>query len=355
MCASWFGFCMRKRRSSKLLLHPCTKLSRTNTMTILAYIEQRGGQLKKNAFETITAARNLAASTGGKFSALLVGDGVAGLASQLAPYGAADVIVVEDARLAQFASGAVSTAIASVAAAESANVVLISNTLHGKDLAPRVAVKLSAGLVPDCVALELSDGNVVATRPVFAGKARIDVAVTTPNKVFSLRPNVFTATVVEGVSAAVRSASVSFGEKDFATRVVETKLNTGKKDVAEADVIVSGGRGFKGPENFNLVENLAEAFGGAVGASRAVVDAGWRPHSEQVGQTGKTVSPSLYVACGISGAVQHLAGMSSSKYIVAINKDKDAPIFGVADYGIIGDVFEVLPALTQEVNALHGK
>ncbi|MCE7934012.1 MAG: electron transfer flavoprotein subunit alpha/FixB family protein [Chlorobi bacterium CHB2] len=324
-------------------------------MNILAYIEQRGGQLKKNAFETVTAARNLAAETGGKFSALIVGENVAPLASQLAAYGAADVIAVEDARLAQFASGAVSKAIASVATAEGANVILMSNTSHGKDLAPRVAVKLGAGLVPDCVGLTASSGNVVATRPVFAGKARVDVSVTTPSKVFSLRPNVFTASTVDGVAATVRSAAVSFEEKDFATRVVETKLNTGKKDVAEADVIVSGGRGFKGPENFYLVENLAEALGGAVGASRAVVDAGWRPHSEQVGQTGKTVSPSLYVACAISGAVQHLAGMSSSKYIVAINKDKDAPIFGAADYGIIGDVFEVLPVLTQEVNALHGK
>jgi electron transfer flavoprotein alpha subunit len=323
-------------------------------MKILAYIEQRAGELKKNAFETVTAARTLANETGGSFAALLVGNGVSGLAEKLASYGAADVIVVDDARLADYSSGAVATAIASVAKAEGANVVLVSNTSHGKDLAPRVAIKLEAGIAPDSISLHASNGDVTATRPVYAGKARVDVRIKTPVKVFSLRPNVFTASTVEGVSAQTRTAQVNFSEKDFATKVVETRVNTGKKDVAEADIIVSGGRGFKGPENFYLVEDLAGAFGGAVGASRAVVDAGWRPHSEQVGQTGKTVSPSLYVACAISGAVQHLAGMSSSKYILAINKDKDAPIFSVADYGIIGDVFEVLPQLTQEVKTLHG-
>jgi electron transfer flavoprotein alpha subunit len=242
-----------------------------------------------------------------------------------------------------------------VARSEGADVVLISNTSHGKDLAPRVAVKLQAGLSPDTIALNVDGGQITATRPVYAGKAMIDVKITTPVKVISLRPNVFTAQQVDGATAQIRTAQVEFGEKDFATKVVETRVNTGKKDVAEADIIVSGGRGLKAPENFNLVENLADALGAAIGASRAVVDAGWRPHSEQVGQTGKTVSPSLYVACGISGAVQHLAGMSSSKYILAINKDKDAPIFSIADYGIVGDAFEVLPALTAEVNALHGK
>jgi electron transfer flavoprotein alpha subunit len=325
-------------------------------MKILAYVEQRGGELKKNAFETVTAARNLAQQTGGGFSVLLVGDQVSALASRLGEYGASDVITVEEGRLAQFAPGAVATAIASVAKAEGATAVLISNTSHGKDLAPRVAVKLGAGLAPDIVALDVRDGKVVATRSVFAGKARIEVAAQTPTQVYSLRPNVFTATKSEAAGTpATRSASVEFTDRDFAARVVETRVNTGKRDVAEADIIVSGGRGLKAAEHFNLVEDLAEALGAAVGASRAVVDAGWRQHGEQVGQTGKTVSPTLYVACGISGAVQHLAGMSSSKYIVAINKDKDAPIFSIADYGIVGDAFEVLPLMTQEVRSLLGK
>lgn len=324
-------------------------------MKILAFVEQRGGELKKNAFETVTAARNLAAQGGGTFTALLVGDNVAGLAEKLAPYGAADVIVLEESRLAQYASGAIATAIAAVAKAEGSDVVLISNTSHGKDLAPRVAVKLGAGLAPDLVALTAQGNDIIATRPVYAGKARVDVKVTTPVKVFSLRPNVFTASTAEAGPVNVRRAQVDFSEKDFAAKVVETRVNTGKRDVAEADIIVSGGRGLKGPENFHLVEELADVLGGAVGASRAVVDAGWRPHSEQVGQTGKTVSPSLYIACAVSGAVQHLAGMSSSKYIVAINKDKDAPIFSVADYGIVGDAFEVLPLMTKEVKTLLGK
>lgn len=324
-------------------------------MKILAYIEQRGGELKKNAFETVTAARELAGRTGGSFSALLVGDKVAHLAEKLARYGASDIIVVEDPRLAQHASGAVATAVAAVALAEGSDTILVSHTSYGKDIAPRVAVKLSAGYAPDAVALNPDSGDTTATRPVYAGKARVDVKVSTPVKVFSLRPNVFTASAADGGAPNVRNAQVNFSEKDFAAKVVETKVNTGKRDVSEADIVVSGGRGLKGPENFNLVEDLAEALGGAVGASRAVVDAGWRPHGEQVGQTGKTVSPSLYIACAVSGAVQHLAGMSSSKYIVAINKDKDAPIFSVADYGIIGDAFEVMPVLTREVKALLGK
>jgi electron transfer flavoprotein alpha subunit len=325
-------------------------------MKILAYVEQRGGELKKNAFETVTAARNLAAKTGGSFSVLLVGDQVASLAGALGDYGATDVVTVEEPRLAQFAPGAVASAIASVAKSEGATVVLLSNTSHGKDLAPRVAVKLGAGLAPDVIALDVRGDRVVATRPVFAGKARVEVSPETPVQVYSLRPNVFTATKAEGAGApATRGASVTFTDRDFAARVVETRVNSGRRDVAEADIVVSGGRGLKAPEHFNLVEELAEALGGAVGASRAVVDAGWRTHSEQVGQTGKTVSPTLYVACGISGAVQHLAGMSSSKYIVAINKDKDAPIFSIADYGIVGDAFEVLPLLTKEVRTLLGR
>jgi electron transfer flavoprotein alpha subunit len=324
-------------------------------MKILAYIEQRGGELKKNAFETVTAARNLAAQTGGTFTALLVGDKVAHLAEKLAPYGATSIITVEEPRLAQHASGAVATAVASVARTEGADVVLLSHTAYGKDIAPRVAVKLQAGYAPDAVALKPDAGSVVATRPVYAGKARVDVKITTPVKVISLRPNVFTASASDGAAANVRTAQVEFGAKDFAAKVVETRVNTGKRDVSEADIVVSGGRGLKGPENFHLVEELADVLGAAVGASRAVVDAGWRPHAEQVGQTGKTVSPSLYIACAVSGAVQHLAGMSSSKYIVAINKDKDAPIFSVADYGIIGDAFDVIPVLTKEVKALLGK
>ncbi len=200
----------------------------------------------------------------------------------------------------------------------------------------------------DCIKLDIENGEVIATRPIYAGKALLDVKLKSDIKIFTIRPNVFKAEQ----SSPDMEANIEIKEivdADLKTKVVEFKKSDGNIDVAEADIIVSGGRGLKNPESFKLVEDLAEAFGAAVGASRAVVDAGWRPHREQVGQTGKTVSPSLYVACGISGAIQHLAGMSTSKYIVAINKDKDAPIFTVADYGIAGDVFEILPKLTEEI------
>ena len=210
---------------------------------------------------------------------------------------------------------------------------------------------MQAGFIPDCN--ELSNDS--AMRPVYAGKAKEHVKSNTPITVYSLRPNVFTAKSNPSAGISISSFSPNLDESHAKVKVISMIKNEGHLDVSEADIIVSGGRGLKGPEHFTLIENLAATLGAAVGASRAVVDAGWRPHSEQVGQTGKTVSPSLYIACGISGAVQHLAGMSSSKFILAINKDKEAPIFKVADYGIVGDVFEVLPVLNQKLKALLGK
>jgi len=323
-------------------------------MKVLAYAELRESTFKKSSFETVQAARSLADSLGAEFTALVVGHGVAAHAAALGPYGAARVIAVDDPALAAHASTAVARAIAEIARAEGAQVVILPASQTGKDLAPRVAVKLDAGLAADCVALAAENGTVTATRPVFAGKALLDVRITTDVKVFTLRPNVFTATAGPG-TARVEAATVVFGPDDFRAVVTKTSVAKGRPDVTEADIVVSGGRGMKGPEHFNLIESLADVLGAGVGASRAVVDAGWRPHDEQVGQTGKTVSPTLYIACGISGAVQHLAGMSSSKYIVAINKDKDAPIFQIADYGIVGDVFDVLPELTLHLKNALGK
>jgi electron transfer flavoprotein alpha subunit len=220
----------------------------------------------------------------------------------------------------------------------------------GKDLAPHVSAKIEAGLAMDCTALNLSGDQIIATRPIYAGKALLDVSINSPKKVFTLRPNVFNPGILSDNIAEVLSVNVD--SVNMKIKLVEMKKAEGKLDVAEADIIVSGGRGMKGPENFHFVEELAELLGGASGASRAVVDAGWRPHGEQVGQTGKTVSPNLYIALGISGAIQHLAGMRSSKYIVAINKDKDAPIFQVADYGIAGDIFDVVPKLIEEIKKI---
>lgn len=323
-------------------------------MKIIAFAEERGGRFKKSSWETVQAAAGIAKSLGAEFSALAIGNGVALSAGELGRFGAQRVIAVDDPSLANHSNTAFASVIAAVAKSEGAAMVFLPASQMGKDLAPRVAVKLEAGLASDCIALRVDSGDVIATRPVYAGKALLEVKVTTPVKVFTLRPNVFTATAVEG-TALIEKRSAGLAPGDFAAVVQEVRVATGRPDVTEADIIVSGGRGFKGPEHFALIESLAEVLGAGVGASRAVVDAGWRPHDEQVGQTGKTVSPTLYIACGISGAVQHLAGMSSSKYIVAINKDKDAPIFQIADYGIVGDVFEILPALTAELKKSLGK
>ncbi|MBI3578090.1 MAG: electron transfer flavoprotein subunit alpha/FixB family protein [Ignavibacteriales bacterium] len=324
-------------------------------MNILVFAEQRDNKFKKPAFEVIKAARTIADQTGGEVIGLVIGANVQTIAPELGGYGAHKVIAVEDARLGLYSSTAYAKIVAEVAKSQNTDAVMMAATSMGKDLSPRVAVKLDAGLVADCVSLKAEGSELIATRPVYAGKTLLDVKVASAKKIFSLRPNVFTAGASNGSTASVQKSDVALTDADFASTVKEVKQSSGKLDVAEADIIVTGGRGLKAAENFRLIEELASAFGGAVGASRAVVDAGWRPHDEQVGQTGKTVSPSLYVAVAVSGAIQHLAGMSSSKYIVAINKDKDAPIFQVASYGIVGDAFEVLPAMTSEIKKLLGK
>jgi electron transfer flavoprotein alpha subunit len=323
-------------------------------MTIVAIAEQRDGKFKQSAFEVVRAARTLADTLGGECCAIVVGSGAASIAGQLGGYGASRVIAVDDPRLQQYSTTAYAKAVALAVQKMQASVVLLTANSMGKDLAPRVSVKLDAGIAPDCTALTVESGEIVATRPVYAGKALLDVRVTTPVKVFTLRPNVFAVGTSSGQSAPVETLPVDFTDADFSVVVNEVRIAEGRSDVTEANIVVSGGRGMKGPENFHLIEKLADVLHGAVGASRAVVDAKWRPHDEQVGQTGKTVSPSLYIACGISGAIQHIAGMSSSKYIVAINKDKDAPIFQIADYGIVGDALEILPVLTQEIEKKIG-
>jgi electron transfer flavoprotein alpha subunit len=323
-------------------------------MKVLAFAEQRDNKFKKSSFETTCAARSIADQLGAQFAALVIGSGVTSIAAQLGEYGAERVIVVDESELAGHSNTAHAKVIAAIAQQEGATLLFFPASQMGKDLAPRVAAKLGAGLASDCVALREESGDVIATRPVYAGKALLDVNVKTSTKVFTLRPNVFTATTGSGV-ALVEKKTVALSGDDFGSRVISTRVASGRPDVTEAEIIVSGGRGMKGPEHFAMIEELASVLGAAIGASRAVVDAGWRPHDEQVGQTGKTVSPTLYIACGISGAVQHLAGMSSSRYIVAINKDKDAPIFQVADYGIAGDVFDVLPELTVQLKQSLGK
>ena len=313
---------------------------------ILAVLEQRDGLLKKSSFEVVKASKDLANKIGCEFESVAIGNDIKDL-DKLGNFGTKKVTHLKNVDLNNYSASAYSQLISDFIKEIGANIIILSNTALGKDLAPLLAAKLDSGIGMDIVALEFLDNNIIATRPVYAGKALIDVKINSPIKIFTLRPNVFNAGEPAEESAEVVVKQIE--NPNLINKVVEIKKAEGKLDVAEASIIVSGGRGMKEAANFKLVEELADVLGAAVGASRAVVDAGWRPHSEQVGQTGKTVSPNLYIALGISGAIQHLAGMRSSKYIVAINKDADAPIFQVADYGITGDVFEVVPALIQEL------
>lgn len=318
---------------------------------ILAVLEQREGKFKRSAFEVASLSAGLSSELNTGVEAVVVGNEVNNL-SEIPNYGINKITLLKNEELANYSSTGYSELISNFAKETGADLLIIANTAMGKDLAPRVAIKLDAACVMDCIKIDTSKGDLIATRPVYAGKALVDVKLIAGKNIICLRPNVFKAVPVGNSVEPELSVNV-VTTTNLSTKVVELKKAEGKLDVAEADIIVSGGRGIKGPENFHLIEELAEAFGAAVGASRAVVDAGWRPHREQVGQTGKTVSPTLYVACGISGAIQHLAGMSSSKYIVAINKDKDAPIFSIADYGIVGDLFEILPSLTEEIKKVR--
>jgi electron transfer flavoprotein alpha subunit len=313
---------------------------------IVAFAEHRDGKLRRPSLEAVSEARRLAGPLKASVHAVLVGSGIEALASELGAHGADTVHVFDQTELAAYATEPYARALAQVIAAEKPSVVLVPFTAMGRDLAPRVSARVGAGLVSDCVALAVKDGRLEARRPVYAGKAYATVGWEGEPQMATLRPNVFAL----GPADSSRKAEVKKQAVDTSARARVTAVHvtaSGKLELTEAQIIVSGGRGLKGPENFHLVESLAAAMGAAVGASRAVVDAGWVDHQYQVGQTGKTVSPTLYIACGISGAIQHLAGMSSSKYIVAINKDADAPIFKVANYGVVGDLFELLPKLTE--------
>jgi electron transfer flavoprotein alpha subunit len=317
---------------------------------ILTFAEHRDGKLRRASFEAVSEARRLANLTDGGVSSVVIGSGVSTLAAELASYGADRVHVFDDPALGAYSTEVWARALVQTIEAGKPWAVLVPFTAMGKDLAPRVAARLGAGLASDCVALDVKDGRLEARRPMYAGKALASVRWEGEPQIATLRSNVFALQKPDTSRTALMSRETV--DQAARARVSAVKATAeGKLELTEAQVIVSGGRGLKGPEHFGLVQGLGDAFGAAVGASRAVVDAGWVDHQMQVGQTGKTVSPSLYIACGISGAIQHLAGMSSSKVIVAINKDADAPIFKVANYGILGDVFEVLPKLTEAAKA----
>ena len=320
---------------------------------VLAIVEQRDGTLRKVSVEVVTGARRLGDALDAGVDALVVARGAVQGADRLGAFGADRVITLTNPAFGSYAAEGYARAIADRARAGGYRAVVFAASAGGRDLAPRVAARLGVALAQDITDLAAEGGAVTVTHPVYAGKALLKLKLTGTPAVVSLRPNVFTP--VERPKAGIAE---TVAVDAAAGRVVVTGIKTaqaGALDVEEASIVVSGGRGLKEPANFKVLEALAAAFGGraAVGASRAVVDAGWRPHADQVGQTGKTVSPTLYIAVGISGAIQHLAGMRTSKVIVAINKDKDAPIFKVADYGVVGDLFEVVPKLTEEIKKLH--
>ncbi len=319
---------------------------------VLVFAETRGNALRKVALEAVTAARALADATGGgEVHALVAGTpGIGSSAEQLGQYGADVVITVEHAAYANFDRESIAATIAARAKSGSYRAVVLAFSLQGRDLGPRLAAKLDAPIASDVTSLQASGDSLVVKHPAYANKVIATLEVKAPLAIVSIRPSAITAAqnARPAKTESMAPASDPATSKVVVKQVVEG--GKGKIDLGEAPVIVAGGRGLKGPENFKLVEELAAAFGNAaVGATRAVTDDGWRPHSDQIGQTGRQVSPQLYVAVGISGAIQHLAGMRTSKTIVAINKDKEAPIFKVADYGIVGDVMEVVPALTKAV------
>lgn len=314
--------------------------------------EQRDGALRKISFELASTARKLADELGEEVCAVLCGSGIEGIAGQLGKYGVDKVFVADAPALEPYTTDAHAAAVAKIVKENDPSILLLGASTQGRDLSARLVGKLHTGMGTDCVGARIADGKLLLTRPMYAGKCFGEVAISSFPQMATLRPNVFPA--VENQKAAeVVKFDPALDEGKLRTKVLEVQKDaSGKVDLTEANIIVSGGRGMKGPENYPIIEELAAVLGATVGASRAAVDAGWRPQSDQVGQTGKIVSPNLYIACGISGAIQHLAGMGSSKVIVAINKDAEAPIFARADYGIVDDLFKVVPELTKACKEL---
>lgn len=311
--------------------------------------EQREGAFRKVTYEAVSEGRRIADSLGAELVVLIAGSDINNLAGELEKYGPDKILLADDSSLAEYATETYTKIVADVVGSIQPELIIIGASIQGKDLSARLAARLDAGLVMECVAITVSDGDLTFTRPMYGGKIVAEVQIEGAPKIAAIRPNVMT--ISESPKTGV-TENVDVQAIEAGTTIVETSMEKGDKvELTEADIIVSGGRGTGG--DYSAIEDLADALGAAVGASRSAVDEGWRPHSDQVGQTGKVVSPNLYIACGISGAIQHLAGMSTSKYIVAINKDSEAPIFSKADYGIVGDLFDVVPEITKAVKSLN--
>jgi len=316
-------------------------------MTILSFVEQRNGVLRKSSRQAVSLAKEISMKRHDKLIALLVGEDISSLSEDVKTYGPDEIWLCQDQALSKYQPESYAAVLSEVIKSSEADLVLLSHTAMGKDLGARVAERLDAGLVSDCVGLETDEDGFHFIKPFYAGKVLSKIKILTPLKMVSVRPNSFS--IVENESnSVVKDFSITL-PKD---RAVVTSLDiqdSGRPELIEAENVVSGGRGLGTEEGFELIEKLADELDAAVGASRAAVDAGWKPHHHQVGQTGKVVSPNLYVACGISGAIQHMAGMGTSKYIVAINKDPEANIMKTADLAIEGDLYEIIPALVDEI------
>jgi len=323
------------------------------TQGILVFIEERQGTVRKSSLEALCAGRGLADTLKEPVTALYIGTNDP--SAQLGQHGADRVILARHDLLAGYSAEAFAATLVEICGTVNPRIVLGAATAMGRDFLPRAAARLRTGLAQDCTEIRIVEGaQLECVRPIYAGKALARVRPVSIPAIATLRPNVFAACNPDASHVAtVEEFKPSLEPAKVRARTVGVVTGADQKvELTEASIIVSGGRGMKGPENFAMLQELADALGGAMGASRAAVDAGWIDHQHQVGQTGKTVSPTLYIACGISGAVQHLAGMSSSKYVVAINKDPEAPIFKIADYGIVGDLFAVVPELTRQIRRL---
>jgi electron transfer flavoprotein alpha subunit len=324
------------------------------SLNVLVAVEVRDGELKKSGREGLGLARKLVAQAGGGTVSAVIAVASAGdIPAKLGAAGADKVLVAENAAFAGYCPGGHAAAVAAACAKVSAGAIIIPASAMGKDLAPRVSARLGSPEASDCIAASVEAGKLVATRPAYGGKVQVTVSFAKEPAILCIRTNVFEPAPADNArTPEVESLAVELGGAELALKITGVERTAGERpDVSEADVVVSGGRGMQDGENFKLLEELSQLLGAGIGASRAAVDSGWRTHGDQVGQTGKFVSPSLYVACGISGAVQHLAGMVGAKVIVAINKDPDAPIFKVANYGVVGDVMEVVPALIGALKA----
>lgn len=323
-------------------------------MSILVFAENTDGNFKKSTLEAIAYAAEVAKRSATTCVAVSIGNVDDAKVAELSKYGADKIVNIKSEKLNSFVAEPFAKILANISSQENANVIIVSNTYSGKSVAPKVAAKLKAGIVSGVISYPDTTSGFKVRRTVFSGKAFADVDIKTPVKVIAITPNTFD-TVENNKTAVIASANAEVSDADFNTISLEVSRVTGKIVLTEAEVVVSGGRGLKGPENWHLVEHLAEALNAATACSKPVSDMTWRPHSEHVGQTGITIKPNLYFAIGISGAIQHLAGVSSSKVIVVINKDPEAPFFKAADYGIVGDAFEVMPKIIEAAKKLKAQ